>query len=124
MSDKENKKSWKINDQYKKKDYVSNSPRYEGRHRSRSISSSKSKKFSVSRSRSYSRSLRRDYRKKRADSRSSSISRSYKDSPEKNQNQQIPINPNQKKPNLNFLIFIKKAAENYLTHNSMLKKVK
>ena len=121
MSDKENKKSWKINDHYKNKDYVSNSPRYESRHRSRSISSSKSKKFSVSRSRSYSRSLRRDYRKKRTDSRSSSKSRSYHESEEKNQ--QIPINPNQKKPNLNFLIFIKKAYENYLTNNNLLKKV-
>lgn len=123
MSDKENKKSWKINDHYKNKDYVSNSPRYE-RGRSRSISSSKSKKFSVSRSRSYSRSIRREreYRKKRSMSRSSSMSRSYNDSSEKNE--QIAINPNQKRPNLNFLIFIKKAYENYLTSNNYLRKVR
>ena len=126
MSDKENKKSWKINESFKNKDYGSNSPRYDGKRRSDSISSSKSKKFSVSRSRSYSRSRRRDHRKKKSGSksreRSNSISRSYQVSSERNQ--QVPINnPNQKRPNLNFLVFIKKAYENYLTNNNLLKKV-
>lgn len=124
MSDKENKMSWKRNDINIKKDYGSESPKYQVRPGSNSLSSSKSKKFSVSRSRSYSRSRKRDTRKKRSlssRSRSGSRSGSYQVSPERNP-PLIP-NPNLKKPNLSFLLFIKKSIENYLTNSQILKKV-
>lgn len=127
MSDKENKMSWKRSDNNIKKDFGSESPKYEGRERSHSISSSKSKKFSVSRSRSYSRSKKRgvDNRRKRSlsrsHSRSRSISGSYQVSAERNPPMQI--NPNQKRPALNFLLFIKKSFQSYLINTQTLKKV-
>lgn len=125
MSDKENKMNWKRSE-IPKKDYNTESPKYDARHRSRSITSSKSKKYSVSRSRSYSRTKKRDNRKKKSSSksrsRSSSESRGYEVSSERN----IPVvnDPNKKRPSLNFLLFIKKSFENYLTSGQLLKKVK
>lgn len=125
MSEKEIKMSWKRSDNNIKKDYGSDSPKYEGRERTHSISSSKSKKFSVSRSRSYSRSRKRDTRRKRSVSRSHSKSRSisgsYQVSAERNPPMQI--NPNQKRPALNFLLFIKKSFQTYLNNAQTLKKV-
>lgn len=125
MSDKENKMSWKRSEVTMKKEYESESPKYEGRGRSNSISSSKSKKFSVSRSRSYSRSRKRDTRRKRSISRvrssSGSASGSYPVSAERNPPMQI--NPNQKRPALDFLIFVKKHAEQQIINNQILKKV-
>lgn len=125
MSDKENKMSWKRSDNNIKKDFGSQSPKYEGRGRSNSISSSKSKKFSVSRSRSYSRSRKRDNRRKRSLSRSHSRSRSFSGSYQVSaeRNPPMQMNPNQKRPALNFLLFLKKSFQNYLMNTQSLKKV-
>jgi hypothetical protein len=125
MSDKEIKMSWKRSDNNILKDFGSDSPKNPGRERSHSISSSKSKKFSVSRSRSYSKSKKRDNRRKRSLSRSHhksrSISASYQVSAERNP--QMQLNPTQKRPALNFLLFIKKSFQTYLTNTQTLKKV-
>jgi len=125
MSDKDNKMSWKRSEPTMKKEYASESPKFEGRGRSNSISSSKSKKFSVSRSRSYSRSRKRDTRRKRSLSRSRSRSRSFSGSYQVSaeRNPPLPINNNQKRPALNFLLFIRKSFENYLSNSNLLKKV-
>ena len=57
----------------------------------------------------------------RSRSRSPSVSGSYQVSAERNP--PVTINPNQKRPALNFLMFIKKPFENYLTNGQILKKV-
>ncbi len=117
--------SWKRSDVTMKKEYGSVSPKYEGRPISHSISSSKSKKFSVSRSRSYSRSRKKDTRRKRSvsrsKSRSGSASGSYPVSAERNP--PIQMNPNHKRPALDFLIFVKKHAEQQILNALILKKV-
>jgi hypothetical protein len=92
---------------------------YDTRKRNKSYSSSDSRKMSRSRSRTYSKERRKNHRHRsisRSGSPSLTHSASYK-SPNPN------INKQEKKPALNFMIFLSKVIENSLTSGGILKKI-
>jgi hypothetical protein len=95
-------------------------PDYDARKRNKSYSSSDSRKISRSRSRTYSKERRKNHHRHRSLSRSGSHSLTHSAS---YKSANVNINRSDKKPALNFMIFLSKIIENSLTSGGVLKKI-